>query len=77
LIEENKATLNSDEARDYIDDFLVEQSKKGPDSTFTDLQLNVTMSDLFRAGGETTATTLRWAILLVSWHPEVQKKLHK
>ena len=27
------------------------------------------------AGGETTATTLRWAVLLLSYYPDVQKQL--
>jgi len=42
---------------------------------FKDDNLVVSMGDLFVAGGETTATTLRWAFLLLSWHPEIQKKL--
>lgn len=35
------------------------------------------MSDLFAAGGETTSTTLRWAVLLISSHPEVQMRLQR
>lgn len=35
------------------------------------------MSELFGAGGETTATTLRWAFLLLSVHQDVQKKLQE
>jgi len=35
------------------------------------------MGDLFVAGGETTATTLRWAFLLLSWYPEVQKRMQE
>lgn len=35
------------------------------------------MGDFFVAGGETTATTLRWAVLLLSYHPEVQIKMQE
>jgi len=41
----------------------------------TDNQLVVSVADFFGAGGETTATTLRWAFLLFIWHPEIQKKM--
>ena len=33
------------------------------------------MGDLFVAGGETTATTLRWAVLLLSYYPDIQQKI--
>lgn len=33
------------------------------------------MGDLFVAGGETTATTLRWAVLLLAYYPDVQRKM--
>ena len=33
------------------------------------------MADLFVAGGETTATTLRWAVLLLSYFPDVQQQV--
>ena len=41
------------------------------------MQLVVSMGDFFVAGGETTATTLRWAVLLLSYHPEVQIKMQE
>jgi cytochrome P450 len=37
----------------------------------------VSMGDLFVAGGETTANTLRWAILLLAYHPEVQRRMQE
>ena len=48
-----------------------------PDSTFTNIQLKASINDLFIAGGETTATTLRWAVLLIGKQPEVMKKLQE
>jgi len=44
---------------------------------YIDVQLARSLGDLFSAGGETTVTTLRWALLLLSWHPETQKKLQE
>ncbi|KAF8373884.1 hypothetical protein PRIPAC_80313 [Pristionchus pacificus] len=34
-------------------------------------------SDFFLAGQETTTTTLRWAMLLMATHPEIQEKLRQ
>jgi len=39
-------------------------------------QLNCTIRDLMAAGMETTATTIRWAIVLLTNHVAVQERLH-
>ena len=38
-------------------------------------QLLSLISDLFIAGGETTITTLRWAVLCLALYPEVQDRI--
>jgi cytochrome P450 len=40
-------------------------------------QLLAASLDLFGAGADTTATTLRWAILFLAHHQDVQEKMHK
>ena len=37
--------------------------------------LAITLYDLFLAGSETTATTLKWALLYMARYPSVQKKV--
>lgn len=44
---------------------------------FRELQLANVLTDFWIAGMETTATTLRWAIVLLVSYPEVQTKLQK
>jgi len=66
------------EPSDYIDCFLMEQKRNtDSSSTFTETQLLVTISDLFVAGGETTATVLRWAILLITSRKDIQHKIQE
>ena len=36
-----------------------------------------THGDLFVAGTDTTATTLKWAILYLMLHPDIQRKIHE
>ena len=43
----------------------------------TDDQLLTTLTDLFIAGSETTATTMRWAVLYLIHNPEVQTRMRK
>ncbi|XP_077345201.1 cytochrome P450 2K1-like isoform X2 [Lithobates pipiens] len=47
-----------------------------PESTqyFHDENLTVLVDNLFVAGMETTTTTLRWGLLLMMQHPDIQKK---
>ena len=67
-------SLDPENPRDYIDRFLIEQIKR-PDSSFTELELLASVSEFFVVGGETISSTLRWAILLISSHSEVQDKM--
>lgn len=46
-------------------------------SIFTDEQLIISVREFFGAGTETTATTLRWAVLLLIHHPDWQRKLRE
>lgn len=76
VVEEHRASFDPNDPRDYIDYFLIEQMNN-INSTFTNIQLKASINDLFIAGGETTATTLRWAILLIGKQPEVMRKLQE
>ncbi|XP_061869506.1 cytochrome P450 2D17-like isoform X1 [Colius striatus] len=77
LIERHMKTWNPAYTRDFTDAF-VKEMKKGKEAEergFTYNNLRLVTSDLFAAGTETTATTLRWAILYMVLHPEIQSKV--
>ena len=40
-------------------------------------QLVVTLGDFFTAGSETTSTTLRWALVYLVNHPDIQEQIYK
>ncbi|XP_015272674.1 PREDICTED: cytochrome P450 2J2-like [Gekko japonicus] len=67
------------EPQDFIDFYLfqMETSKKDPKSTYSEDNLTQCIFDLFIAGTETTSLTLRWALLLMANHPDIQEKVHK
>ncbi|XP_054754953.1 cytochrome P450 2U1-like [Lytechinus pictus] len=44
---------------------------------FNEEDMRQTLGDLFAAGTDTTATTLKWAILFLILHPDVQSKIHE
>ncbi|XP_055337264.1 cytochrome P450 2J4-like [Paramacrobiotus metropolitanus] len=74
LISEHKQYFDPQNPRDYIDAFFNEKDKS---ATFTDGQLLSNVQDLFSASFETTATFLRWAMLLMIHHPEAQRKVQE
>ncbi|GMS99418.1 hypothetical protein PENTCL1PPCAC_21593, partial [Pristionchus entomophagus] len=53
--------------------FVQAFQKNNKDKRFE--QLTACCTDLFNAGQETTTTTLRWGMLLIASHPQVQDKL--
>ena len=78
MYEEHKNELDENNPRDFIDSFIIEmrrQKQITDHSEFSLDQLKTTVRDLFGAGSETTATTIRWAILYLLKHPDIKQRL--
>uniref|UniRef100_W5KHY8 Cytochrome P450 2B4-like n=1 Tax=Astyanax mexicanus TaxID=7994 RepID=W5KHY8_ASTMX len=78
-VEEHRKTLDPNNLRDFIDAYIVEMSKQqsNEDSTFHEDNMIMSTSDLFLAGTDTTAATLRWGLIYMMDHPDVQERCHK
>ncbi|XP_036447051.1 cytochrome P450 2J2-like isoform X2 [Colossoma macropomum] len=78
-VEEHRETLDPENLRDFIDAYLVEMTKQESkeDSTFHEDNMIVSTSDLFLAGTDTTAATLRWGLIYMMEHPEMQERCHE
>ncbi|KAG2461425.1 CP2J2 protein, partial [Polypterus senegalus] len=76
-IRNHKKDLDPTSPRDFIDAYLkeMEKRKNDPAAEFNDDTLCSNTFDLFVAGGETTATTLRWALLFMAQNPHIQEKV--
>uniref|UniRef100_A0AAV2KXU6 Cytochrome P450 n=1 Tax=Knipowitschia caucasica TaxID=637954 RepID=A0AAV2KXU6_KNICA len=76
-IKTHQENVNPDDPRDYIDVYLLEMEKKKEDplAGFNLETLLVCTLDLVEAGTETTATTLRWALVFMMNYPEIQEKV--
>ncbi|XP_077345176.1 cytochrome P450 2K1-like isoform X2 [Lithobates pipiens] len=69
--------LDEDDQRSFIDAFLVRQKEEegNPGTYFHNRNLLSLVRNLFSAGMETTAATLRWGLLLMTKYPEIQEKV--
>ncbi|KFQ29509.1 Cytochrome P450 2J6, partial [Merops nubicus] len=67
------------EPEDFIAFYLdqIEKTKNIPNSTFDEDNMVQSVFDLFLSGSETTATSLRWALLYMVAYPDVQEKVQK
>lgn len=76
-----KETLNSQICRGLVDCFLIRKQKdedsSNTDSFFNEKNLTYTVTNLFGAGTDTTATTLRWCFLFMAKYPHIQEKVHE
>uniref|UniRef100_A0A8C3G0K7 Cytochrome P450 2K1-like n=1 Tax=Cyclopterus lumpus TaxID=8103 RepID=A0A8C3G0K7_CYCLU len=73
-----KETLNPQMCRGFVDSFLVKkqnlEESGNTNSHFHNENLLVTVLNLFAAGTDTTATTLRWGLLFMAKYPKIQGK---
>ncbi|XP_071790637.1 cytochrome P450 2U1-like [Asterias amurensis] len=79
-VREHLGTFNKNNIRDFIDAYLNEirrRSSDGQTSPFTEDNLTWVIADLFAVGTETTALTLRWALLYMIAHPGVQCRVQE
>ncbi|XP_076612268.1 cytochrome P450 2K1-like [Chaetodon auriga] len=76
-----KETLNPQMCRGFVDAFLVKKQQLEEsgvtNSHFHDENLMMTVLQLFAAGTDTTATTLRWALLLMAKYPKIQDQVQE
>ncbi|XP_067426968.1 cytochrome P450 2K1-like [Thunnus thynnus] len=79
LIKHLKETLNPHICRGLVDCFLIRKKKEEDshiiDTHYHEKNLIITVMDLFAAGTDTTATTLRWGLLLMAKYPQIQDKV--
>uniref|UniRef100_A0A8C1YLF5 Cytochrome P450, family 2, subfamily K, polypeptide 22 n=1 Tax=Cyprinus carpio TaxID=7962 RepID=A0A8C1YLF5_CYPCA len=79
IIKGLKKTLNPLDPRGIADCFLIRQLKDEEsgktDSLYHSMNLYCTINNLFGAGTDTTATTLRWGLLLMARYPEIQARV--
>ena len=80
IITEHKKTIDKNNPRDFIDVFIIEMLRQNNvdtehESDFSVEQLVEIMRDLFGAGTETTATTIRWAVLYLLNFPDIKLRL--
>ncbi|XP_046692147.1 cytochrome P450 2J2-like [Silurus meridionalis] len=74
-VRKHKEDWDPSNPRDYVDSFLLEMEKSDPEAGFNVDTLLIAMLDLFEAGTESAATTMRWGLFFMMKYPEIQKKV--
>ncbi|XP_030592158.1 cytochrome P450 2K1-like [Archocentrus centrarchus] len=81
LIKRLKETLEPGSCRGLVDCFLLQKQKEEDscilDTHYNEENLTFTVTNLFAAGTDTTAATLRWGLLLMAKYPHVQEQVHE
>ncbi|KAM5156681.1 cytochrome P450 2C25-like [Mantella aurantiaca] len=78
-IDEHKLTLKPEAPRDLIDYFLLKMKEveHEEDPDFCDTSLIGVMVSLLSAGSETTASTLKFCLVVMAHYPDVQAKVQQ
>uniref|UniRef100_A0A8C6YHB7 Cytochrome P450 2J2-like n=1 Tax=Naja naja TaxID=35670 RepID=A0A8C6YHB7_NAJNA len=80
-IQKHKESGSLHEPQDFIDYYLLEmekhQSKNDPSSTYNEENLAHCIYDFFAAGTDTSFVSMKWALILLANHPDIQEKVKK
>ncbi|XP_066275065.1 steroid 17-alpha-hydroxylase/17,20 lyase-like isoform X2 [Branchiostoma lanceolatum] len=79
-VDRHRKEFNPDNLRDITDHMIKAQKEAVEEgaldiNALTDTHLRQVVADVFLGGTETTTQALRWAILFLAAHPEVQEKV--
>ncbi|XP_036403196.1 cytochrome P450 2K1-like isoform X1 [Megalops cyprinoides] len=79
LVKRLQESLNPQQCRCFVDCFLIRQQEEAGQkgSHFHQNNLIMTVGNLFAAGTDTTATTLRWGLLLMAKYPHIQDRVQE
>ena len=75
-IRKHQETLDASNPRDFIDVYLTEM-KTSANEHLTIEDLVISIYDMFMAGTETTSTTLKWILLYLVLHQDIQDNCRK
>ncbi|XP_035663412.1 cytochrome P450 2J6-like [Branchiostoma floridae] len=73
-IDRHRGNLDRENPRDFLDFCLLELEQRGKVDGLTKENVLYMAQDLFMAGTETSANTLRWSLLYLTLNPDIQKK---
>ncbi len=77
IVRDHQKIYDAQNLHDYIDVYLKEMEKaREVTSELNEPNLLTTLSQLFFAGTDTSATSIRWALMFLMEYPEIQKKVY-
>jgi len=77
IIERHQATHKQGHPRDFIDLYLDMEYDEEESNKFSAPDFFTAIRDLFTVGMETTTTSIRWFLVFMINHPEIQEKCRK
>ncbi|XP_077353473.1 cytochrome P450 2K1-like [Festucalex cinctus] len=81
LLQQRKEKLDPQMCTGLVDCFFVRKQKQEEarveQGYFNEHNMNFVVGNLFAAGTDTTATTLRWGLLLMAKYPQIQERVHE
>ncbi|XP_014674413.1 PREDICTED: cytochrome P450 2J2-like isoform X2 [Priapulus caudatus] len=78
-VAEHEKSFDRDNIRDFVDLYMkqIDDMADNKNTTFTIDEAPYIIINLFAAGTETTATTLRWGLLYMTHYPHVARKVQE